>query len=67
MRRARLWRGLPSNDGRREVADGAVAALAVVEGLDPLGDLGDGLRTGGKAPVVAEFVHQAATGENRSP
>lgn len=30
-----------------------MAALAVVEDLDPLGDLGDGLGAGDKAPVVA--------------
>lgn len=60
MRRAPWLIELPSEDGRREVADGAVATLAVVEDLDPLGDLGNGLSAGGEAPMVDEFVLQTA-------
>lgn len=46
----------PSKGDRREIADGAVAALAVVEDLGPLGDLGDGLSAGGESPVVDELL-----------
>lgn len=60
MRRAPWLIELPSEDGRREITDGAVTTLAVVEDLDPLGDLGNGLSAGGKAPVIDEFVLQAA-------
>ena len=45
--------------GWREIAESAVQALAVVEDLDPLGDLGDGLGAGDEAPMVHELVLQA--------
>jgi hypothetical protein len=54
MRRAPWLIELPSEDSRCEVADGAVATLAVV---DDLGDLGAGLGAGGKALVVNAIVN----------